>query len=888
MGTDPESAATFGRRLRACRVAAGLSQEELAERAGLSVRGISDLERDARRTPQRQTLHRLVQALGLGPEAAAHLAAPVRRARRRVAPGAQGPPGGAGGTVADATPRLPAPLTSFVGRERELAEVSRLLAAHPLVTLTGPGGIGKTRLAVQVAAGAPAVHRDGVWLVELGALADPTLVPEAVAVAVGVRGEPGRPLPALLADALRPEPRLLVLDNCEHLVGACAALADALLRACPRLRVLATSREPLGLAGETVWPVPPLPVPGEAAAGAPPALGELTRYAGVHLFADRAAAVRPGFALTAENAAAVAEICRRLDGLPLAIELAAARTRVLPPRQLLGRLEDRFRLLSGGSRTALARHRTLQAAVAWSYNLLGERERRLFERLSVFAGGWTLEAAEAVGAGDGIAAAEVLDLLTRLVDTSLVVVTEQPEGTARYRQLETLRVFGRQKLAARGEEAAVRERHAAYFVAQAEAHSGRVREARTLAERDFGWFAREPDNVRAALGWLRDRGDAERGLWLGAYLDSTWLSQGHLSEGRARLTELLALPAAQAPTGQRARALVALARLARQQGDYAAARAGFSESLAVARAAGDRQQEVWALYYLAELAARVGDPEAAGGDVAALLAATAALGDPGWQADADRLLGLVALRRHEYEAARGYLEAALAAWRAEGTRGNTALVLRVLGRAALGQGDRAAARAYLAECLAVGHEDGRHGMVAAALEGFAGLAAAEARAARAALLAGAAAAVRAVIGASPDPDQAALLEGELAPARAALDPERYAAAWTAGHALPLEAAVAYALEAAPEAPPAGLRPTAPPEGGPSHPRSRRPRPPGGLTAREAEVLRLLAEGRSNRAIAAALGLSVRTAERHVANVYAKLGAHSRAAAAAYAVRHGLV
>jgi predicted ATPase len=290
---------------------------------------------------------------------------------------------------------LPLQLTSFVGRERELAELAHLLAAHRLVTATGPGGTGKTRLALQAAAEALPDAPDGVWLVELAALADPALVPQAVAVAVGVREEPGRALVATLSDALRPKRLLLVLDNCEHLLEACARLADVLLRACPHLTILATSREALGLAGEAPYRVPSLSLP-DASPG-PPA-GALSRSEAVRLFAERAAVVRPGFAVTEDNASAVAAVCARLDGIPLALELAAARVRVLPVEQLLGRLEDRFRLLTGGSRTALERHQTLRAAVDWSYGLLTEPERRLFDRLAVFAGGFSLEAAESVGA----------------------------------------------------------------------------------------------------------------------------------------------------------------------------------------------------------------------------------------------------------------------------------------------------------------------------------------------------------------------------------------------------------------------------------------------------------------------------------------------------------
>jgi predicted ATPase len=373
----------------------------------------------------------------------------------RVVAGRQG-----GGPRTVSGGKLPLETMSFVGRERELGEVGELLGRTRLLTLTGVGGSGKTQLAIRVAGDLPTSFGNGTWWVDLVSLAGPDLVQRKVASTLGVAESAGRPTSELLVEYLESREVLLILDNCEHLVGACASLADILLRACPDVRMLATSREPLGVAGEVSWPVPSLSLPdarnGQTTEG-------LLRCEAVRLFVERAGTVAPGFTLTRENGPAVADLCARLDGLPLAIELAASRVRMLSVGQILERLDDRFRLLRG-NRTAVSRHRTLGATIDWSHDLLSEREKILFRRLSVFAGGWTLDAAEEVCAGDRIEEVEILDLLSYLVDKSLVVVA-RANGESRYRMLEMVKQYASEKLRESGEVGAVGGRHADFFVA---------------------------------------------------------------------------------------------------------------------------------------------------------------------------------------------------------------------------------------------------------------------------------------------------------------------------------------------------------------------------------------------------------------------------------------
>ena len=478
------------------------------------------------------------------------------------------------GAAPMATGAPPAQLTSFVGREREVEQVASLLGERRLVTLVGPGGTGKTRLAVELAARRRDGARDAVRFVELAPLSDPADVPPAVLAVVGAResglierGARATDPIARLSSALADKRLLLVLDNCEHLVDAVARLADAVLAAAPELRILATSREPLGVAGESLWPVPPLelPPPGVAAEAAP-------AYGAVRLFLDRATAGRPDFALDDHNVAAVAQICRRLDGMPLAIELAAARLRSLTVDEVAERLDDRFALLTGGSRTALPRHQTLRAAVDWSWDLLEEPERVLLRRLSVFTGGATVETAERVCSGGGLGREAVLDLLSRLVDRSLLEAAPSETGTMRYRLLETVRDYAAERLAAAGEDDASRRAYAEHFCELAETTDPKLRGRAQLAS--LTRLRAEHDNLHAALRWAMDAREAALAQRLVVALQSYWLLRGYRIEARAWLRTAAALTG-EVPVPVRAGVLTALAWVAIDEGNVAQAAAPY-------------------------------------------------------------------------------------------------------------------------------------------------------------------------------------------------------------------------------------------------------------------------------------------------------------------------
>jgi predicted ATPase/DNA-binding CsgD family transcriptional regulator len=763
---------------------------------------------------------------------------------------------------------LPRPPTRLVGREREVAALSALLAdeGERLLSLTGPGGVGKTRLAVAVASAAAERFPDGARFVGLAAVSDTALVAPTVAQALGVREAGEAPLADRLAVFLRDKRLLLILDNFEQVVEAAPLVAD-LLAACPGLAVLATSRVRLRLSGEREVAVAPLALPTNEGRAA---RDDAAAADAVRLFVERARAVRADFALTEANAGAVADICRRLDGLPLALELAAARVKVLPAAALLAKLERRLPLLTGGGRDLPARQRTMRDAVAWSHDLLTDDERVLFRRLAVCVGGFDLEAAEAVAGDAGIG---VLEGVAALADASLLREEEDPDGEPRYLLLETVREFGLERLAASGEENEVRDRHAAFFLDLAE------RAPPAWADWGPAMFdrvERELGNLRAALGRFLARGDAAAALRLAEAPRAFWWTGRHLGEGRTWLERSLAL-GGEAPDGVRAWALVTLGRCALLQGDTAAAEAAGREGLAIFRARGDAYGTVFALNTLGLVALERGEHDRATGLIEEARAAARAGGAPHWDARLLTNLGIIAAAQGDLERAAALYDEGLQFARRAGSRWPEALLLGNLAWVAIARGDLRRGARLAQEGLALVQEL-RYPLYLADVVGIAAILAGRlGNHERAARLLGAAEAQRERLGTPVNSFQRSDYERCVARARAGLGEDAFAAAWAAGRALSLADAVAEAAAVF-----AGAA------GGPV-PQPPLPDPAArfGLTRCEQQVLRLLAKGLSNPEIADALIVSPRTAQTHVSNILGKLGVHGRAEAVAIAVRHGI-
>lgn len=582
---------------------------------------------------------------------------------------------------------LPQQLTSFIGREKEIAEIKELLGTTRLLTFIGAGGCGKTRLAIQVAGDLLESYSEGIWLVELAALAEPGLVPQTVANVLGLKEQPGRSLTQTISDHLASRHLLLLLDNAEHLLAACAEFAHAALRRCAQLVILVTSRERLGMAGELTYRVPSLSVPDPKRDTTPEVLSE---YESARLFIERARLQRPDFAVTAQNAAALASVCQRLDGIPLAIELAAPRVRSMSVEEVNQRLDQRFGLLTEGSRTALPRQRTLRAMIDWSYDLLSDAERAILRRVSVFSGGWTLAAAEQVCSGDAVDRREAFDLLTSLADKNLVLA-EAHGGATRYGLLETVRHYAGDRLRESGEEVRVQRQHLEYFLAMAE-----EAEAQLTGSDQRPWLDRletERDNLRSALSRSAVLGgDTASGLRLAGALWRFWLVRGYLFEGRRSLVEQLALPADPSAWQARARALHGAGVLARNQGDYAAAGMLHEESLAIRRQHGDRRGIAASLNSLGNVESERGDHAAARSFHEESLATYRALDDRHGMASALNNLGIASMYSGDFPAARVLLKESRALCRELGDRWGTAASLMNMAMVARETGDFAASR----------------------------------------------------------------------------------------------------------------------------------------------------------------------------------------------------
>jgi predicted ATPase/transcriptional regulator with XRE-family HTH domain len=865
------SFATFGDLLKYLRRRARLTQRELAITVGYSEGQINRLEKNQRTPDVTTLLATFVPALGLEAEPAlvARLTALAAAARQAPVPRVTSPLSqetneGEQPAPEDPLPlhdsgqRLPRYLTTFIGRTREVTEISQLLATTRLVTLTGPGGVGKTRLGLQVAAELSARFADGVFFVNLAPLSDPALVGSTLAQTLDIRPADAQPLEESLISYLRPKHLLVVLDNFEQVLAA-APLVSRLLERCPQLSVLVTSREGLHIYGEQEYPVPPLAQPDlkQLAPGAD-LFRVLSQYAAVELFIQRARAVKPDFAVTNANAPAVAEICARLDGLPLAIELAATRSKLFPPQALLARLDSALggslQLLTGGARDLPARQQTLRNALAWSYNLLDAGEQTLFGRLAVFVGGFTLAAAAAVCQQPGSAAAgqgtlqaasdaltptadsppiDVLAGIASLLEKSLLWQAEQPDGEPRLAMLETIREYALEQLQARGDAAGVQRQHADYFLNLAE-------EGRQNAQgpQQRLWLDRletELGNLRAALAWSQaEASRIEIGLRLATNLYAIWNRRGHMSEGRAWLTELLARPESSSYPAARAGALTSAGALAIRQGDYAVARPLLEESVALGQTLEEDKRDLsFALFSLGDLERYQNHYARATARFEESLALCRAIEFPFGIANNLWALGNIALLQSDLAKATALFEEGLALQRGQGNQHGIGHMLNALGRAAQQQGNYQQAQALYEESLALYRELGNNPIIswilielggvaqaqgeygraktlyreslllsqkvglklniAESMIGLAGVAGQLRQGEQAARLFGTAERLLDSLGTQLDPLIRTAYEQNVAAVRAQLKEEAFAAAWAQGQAMTLEQAVADAL-----------------------------------------------------------------------------------------------
>jgi predicted ATPase/DNA-binding CsgD family transcriptional regulator len=782
---------------------------------------------------------------------------------------------------------LPTPLTSLIGRDVEVRAVLDLLdQPFPrLLTLTGPGGAGKTRLALAASARLLDRFADGVFFVDLSALRDPALVPSTIARSLGVHETGDEPLMQSIQRHLAPRAVLLVLDNFEQLLPAAPAVAT-LLGACPHLKVLVTSRAALRLSGEHELPVPPLAVPDLRQL---PEIDALTQYEAVALFLQRAQAVRPDFQVTTANAAAIAELCARLDGLPLAIELAAARVKLLSPQALLARLGNRLALLTGGSRDRPARQQTLRGTIDWSYELLDPGAQRLFMQLAVFAGGATLESIEAVCAGAALPTG-VLDGLSSLTDESLLRQGESPSGETHFDMLETIREYALERLEASGEAEVIRERHARHYLALVEAAEAGLKGAEQRAW--LGRLALEDDNARAALAWALQRHDATLALRLAGALGPYWQMHDHLTEGQAWMEQALALEAVTAPD-VRARALTAGGGLAFLRGDTPRAISWQQESLELWRQLGDSFGLAAALHNLARAVHYQARYEEAERLYQETLALRRQIDDRRGLAATLNSLGVLMRDRGDDPTARALYEESLGLYRELQDLWGQALLLNNMARITRDANELAETHALCVQSLdlfaALGDKHGLTWVVS----NLAIVAQRQRDAARAAQLTGATEAVRETLGAAPlslSPGERAIYEASISRVRTELGPAGFASLQAAGRAMSLDEILAFArsdstqpaapLKPAPAETPPASRPAGPTRTPGGKAEGDRPSP---LTRREVEVAALVARGLTNKQIAAELTISEGTVGVHLEHIFGKLELRSRAQLAAWVV-----
>jgi predicted ATPase/DNA-binding CsgD family transcriptional regulator len=808
---------------------------------------------------------------------------------------------------------LPVQLTSFIGRERELADVKRLVSTSRLVTLTGAGGCGKTRLALRVAGETSDRFEDGVWWIELVVLNDPTLLPQAVLQTLGLPESPSRTPLDPLTDYFQAKHSLLILDNCEHIIDACARFVSHLLQSCPQLSLIVTSREALNIDGELAWIVPSLQIPSTQS---PSAFSELNTYDAVQLFVARASAIEPDFALRNQNVDAVIKICQRLDGIPLAIELAAARIKVLGVEQIAERLDNTLQLLTQGKRTAPSRHQTLRAAMDWSYNLLSEAEKKFFQRLAVFSGGFTLEAAEVICMGDGAELGNVLDLVASLLSKSLLVLVEWNTGShepagglLRYRFLEPVRQYAREKLVESGAETAIRDRHLSYFHDWIQTTETKLYMAEQLTQ--FSNLDQDLDNIRAALQWALPT-QPVMALQMVAALTLFWNVRGYTTEGRRwgeqalQQTENDLTPEVQ---GARARALITVAFLTMTQGDYLATSDLIGQAIPILRTQNDRLGLARALFIQSTVMSFLGQPSVVQAAAEESFEMGVELDDPFTLSITSAIMAGALFRVGEMTIARRFMEEALTNSRRFGSPMALAFSLWGAGMGAFSQDNLKIAHDYVEESLALfrqigdkhrtnmtatgladilrqmgdmreaeklyveairGWQDyGQFGGIARCIECLAFVAIAENRDKQAARWLGAAEVVRKVSHAEMIANEQEEYQREMAILRGRINLDDFTRSWSEGQVLTLQQVLAEVeqlprvLQAKKQAPDA-------------------------LTPRELDVLRLLVQGLSDAQIAEKLVVSRRTVTTHLTTIYSKLGVNSRSAAIRHALDHNLI